>query len=202
MDITRWSMVKLDWYVLCCQRWRSSTRSAKTRLAADCGSGPELLIAKFRLKLKKVGENSRPFRYDLVAQTVKNRPAMQETLVQSQGREDPWRRKWQPTPVFFRGESHGQRAWCTKVQGVAKSQTLRSDCHYYCEYIVVVTNRFKELDPIDRVPGELWTKVCNTSQETMLKTIPKKKKYKKAKPLSEEALQIAEERRVMGKEGR
>ena len=45
-----------------------------------------------------------------VAQTVKNLPAMQETWVQSLGREDPWRRKWQPTPVFLPGESHGQRS--------------------------------------------------------------------------------------------
>ena len=52
-------------YILCSQRWRSSIQSAKTRPGADCGSGPELLIAKFRLKLKKVGETTRPFRYDL-----------------------------------------------------------------------------------------------------------------------------------------
>ena len=52
-------------YILCSQRWRSSIQSAKTRLGADCGSDYELLIAKFRLKLKKVGEITRPFRYDL-----------------------------------------------------------------------------------------------------------------------------------------
>ena len=52
-------------YILCSQRWRSSTQSAKTRLGADCGSGHELLIAKFRLKLKKVGKTTRTFRYDL-----------------------------------------------------------------------------------------------------------------------------------------
>ena len=54
-------------YILCSQRWRSSTQSAKTRPGADCGSDHELLIAKFRLKLKKVGKNTRtyPFRYDL-----------------------------------------------------------------------------------------------------------------------------------------
>ena len=50
-------------YSLCSQRWRSSIQSAKIRLGADCGS--ELLIAKFRLKLKKVGKTTRPFRYDL-----------------------------------------------------------------------------------------------------------------------------------------
>ena len=52
-------------YILCRQRWRSSIKSAKTRPGADCGSDHELLIAKFRLKLKKVGESTRLFRYDL-----------------------------------------------------------------------------------------------------------------------------------------
>ena len=52
-------------YILCSQRWRSSIQSAKTRLGADCGSDHELLIAKVRLKLKKVGKTTRPFRYDL-----------------------------------------------------------------------------------------------------------------------------------------
>ena len=52
-------------YILCSQRWRSSIQAAKTRPGADCGSDHELLIAKFRLKLKKVGETTRPFRYDL-----------------------------------------------------------------------------------------------------------------------------------------
>ena len=52
-------------YILCSQRWRSSIQSAKTRPGADCGSDHELLIAKFRLRLKKVGKTTRPFRYDL-----------------------------------------------------------------------------------------------------------------------------------------
>ena len=52
-------------YILCSQRWRSSIQSAKTRLGTDWGSDNELLIAKFRLKLKKVGKTTRPFRYDL-----------------------------------------------------------------------------------------------------------------------------------------
>ena len=52
-------------YILCSQRWRSSIQSTKTRPGADCGSDHELLIAKFRLKLKKVGKTIRPFRYDL-----------------------------------------------------------------------------------------------------------------------------------------
>ena len=63
-----------------------------------------------------------------------------------------------------------------------------------------VTNRFKGLDLIDRVPEELWTEVPNIVQETMIKIIPKKKKCKKVKWLSEEALEIAEKRRdVKGK---
>ena len=52
-------------YILCIQRWRGSIQSAKTGLAGDCGSDHELLIAKFKLKLKKVGKTTRPFRYDL-----------------------------------------------------------------------------------------------------------------------------------------
>ena len=52
-------------YFLCSQRWRSSIHSAKTRTVADCDSHHELFIAKFRLKLKKVGKTTRPFRYDL-----------------------------------------------------------------------------------------------------------------------------------------
>ena len=55
MDITRWSTPKSIDYILCSQRWRSSIQSTKTRPGADCGSDHELLIAKFRLKLKKVG---------------------------------------------------------------------------------------------------------------------------------------------------
>ena len=58
-----------------------------------------------------------------------------------------------------------------------------------------VRNRFKDLNLIDRVPDELWTEVHDTEQEAVIKTIPKKKKCKKAKWLSEEALQIAEKRR-------
>ena len=52
-------------YILCSQRWRSSIQSTKTRPGPDCGSDHELLIAKIRLKFKKVGETTRPFRYDL-----------------------------------------------------------------------------------------------------------------------------------------
>ena len=95
-------------YILCGQRWRSSIQSTETRPGAHCGSGHELLIAKFSLKLKKVGKTTRPFRYDL------------------------------------------------------------NQISY--DYTVEVKNRFKGLDLMDRVPEEPW-----------IKTIPKKKKCKKAK---------------------
>ena len=65
------------------------------------------------------------------------------------------------------------------------------------DFTMEVTNRFKGLDLVDRVPEELWTEVHNTVQESMTKTIPKKKKCARAKWLSEEALQIPEE----GREG-
>ena len=94
----------------------------------------ELLIAKFRLKLKKVEKTTRPFRYAL--------------------------------------------------------NQIPDD------YTVEVRNRFKELDLIDRVPDELWMEVRDITQETGIKTIPKKKKCKKTKWLSEEVLQIAVKRRA------
>ena len=110
----------------------------KTRLGADCGSDYEFLIAKFRLKLKKVGKTTSPFRYDL--------------------NKIPY------------------------------------------NYSVEVRNRFKGLDVIDRLPDELWMEVCDIVQEVVIKTIPKKKKCKKAKWLSEDAFQIVEKRRqVKGK---
>ena len=56
--------IQID-YILCSQRWRRSIQSVKTRPGADCDSDHELLISKFRLKLKKVGKTTRPFRYDL-----------------------------------------------------------------------------------------------------------------------------------------
>ena len=63
------------------------------------------------------------------------------------------------------------------------------------DYTVEVRNRFKVLDLIDRVPEELWMEVRDIVQESGIKTIPKKKKCKKAKWLSEEALQIVEKRK-------
>ena len=118
-------------------RWRSSIQPAKTRLEADCGSDHELLITKFRLKLKKVGKTTRSFRYDL-------------------------------------------------------NQILY-------DYTVEVRIRFKGLDLIDRVPDELWMEVHDTVQETGIKTT--EKKYKKAKWLSGEALQIAVKRREVKSKG-
>ena len=61
-DGRHWNQID---YILCSQRWRSYIQSAKIRPGADCGSDHELLIAKFRLKLKKVGKTTKPFRYDL-----------------------------------------------------------------------------------------------------------------------------------------
>ena len=65
VDITRWSNRNQIDYILCRQRWKSSIQSTQTRLGADCGSDHELLIEKFRLKLKKVRKTTKPFRYDL-----------------------------------------------------------------------------------------------------------------------------------------
>ena len=103
--------------------------SAKTRPEADYGLDHELLIAKFRLKLKKVEKTTRPFKYNL--------------------NQIPY------------------------------------------NYKVEVTNRFKGLSLIDSAPEELWTEVCNIVQDSGIKTILMEKKCKKAKWLSEEALQIA-----------
>ena len=68
------------------------------------------------------------------------------------------------------------------------------------DYTVEVTNRFKGLDLIYRVPEELWTEVCDIVQEAVIKIISKKKKGKKAKWLSEETLQIAEEKKKRERE--
>ena len=69
------------------------------------------------------------------------------------------------------------------------------------DYTMEVRNRFKGLDLIDRVPDELWREVCDIVQETGIKTIPMEKKCKKAKWLSEEALQIAVKRREVNSKG-
>ena len=107
-------------------------------MEADCGSDYELLVAKLRLKLKKVGKTTRPFRYDL--------------------NQIPY------------------------------------------NYTVEVTNRLKGLGLIDRVPEDLWTEVRHTVHEAVINAILKKKKCRKAKRLSEEALQTAMKRgEVKGK---
>ena len=67
------------------------------------------------------------------------------------------------------------------------------------DYTVEVTKRFEGLDLVDRVPGELWMEIHTIVPEVVTKAIPKKKKCKKAKWLSEEALQIPEKRKVKGK---
>ena len=111
-------------YILCIQRWRISIHLAKTRPGDD--SDDEHFIDNFRLKLKKVGKTTRPFRYDL--------------------------------------------------------NQIPHD------YTVEVKNRSKGLDLIDRGPEKLWMEVCDIVQEMGIKTIPNKKKCKKAKWLSEKAL--------------
>ena len=80
-------------------------------------------------------------------------------------------------------------------------QTFRYNINQIpCDYTVEVTNKFKVLDLTDRLPEELWMEVWDIAQEAVIKTIPKKKKCKKAKWLSEETLQIAVNRReVKGK---
>ena len=104
---------------------------SKNKTGTDCGSDHELLIAKLRIKLNKVGKTTR--HYD-------------------------------PNQMPY-------------------------------DYTVEVRNRFEELDLIDRVPEELWKEVHNIVQETGIKTIPTEKKCKKAKWLSEEALQCCEKKR-------
>ena len=112
---------------------------AEAKQGADCGSGHELFIANFRLKLKTVEKTTGPFRYDL-----------------------------------------NQNSY---------------------DYTMEVRNRFKGLDLIDRVPDELWMQVRDIVQETGIKTIPKKKKCKKVKWLSEETLQIAVKKRELKGKG-
>ena len=115
------------------QKVMSQMKGQHKTPGADYGSDHELLIANFRLKLKKVGKTTRPFRYDLNQITY--------------------------------------------------------------DYTVEVRNRLKGLDLIDRVPDELWMEVRDIVQETGIKTIREEKKRKKAKWLSEKALQIAVKKR-------
>ena len=78
-------------------------------------------------------------------------------------------------------------------------RTLKSLLQHYS---LKTSNRFKELDPVDRVPEELWTDVYNIVQEAVTRTIPKEKKCKKAKQLSKEALQITEKRKSERRKGK
>ena len=88
-----------------------------------------------------------------------------------------------------------KRVWIT-------NRTFRYDINQIpYEYTVEVRNRFKGLDLIDREPDELWMEVRDIVQETGIKTIPMEKKYKKAKWLSEQALQIAVKRREVKSKG-
>ena len=122
MDIIRLSTRNKIEYILYSQRWRSSIQSTKTRPGTDCGSDNEYFTLKSRLKLKKVGKTTRPFRVDL--------------------NQIPY------------------------------------------DYTVEVSNRFKGLDLIERVPDELWTEVQDIVQETGIKSITMEKKCKKANWLS------------------
>ena len=108
MDITRWSILKSD-YVLCSQRWRCSIQSAKTRPGANCGKDHELLIAKFRLKLKKVGKTTRPFRYDLI------------DLIDRVPEE-----LWMEVHDIVQELVMDREAWHAVIHGVAKSWTRLS----------------------------------------------------------------------------
>ena len=110
-------------------------------------------------------------------------------------RKIPWRREQQPTLVFLPGKCHRLRLQKT-------TRPSRYDLNQIpYNYTVEVRNRFKGLDLIDRVPDELWTEVRDIVQETGIKTITKEKKCKKAKWLSEEALQIAVKRREAKSKG-
>ena len=85
--------------------------------------------------------------------------------------------------------------------GKESDTTERRHFHFHSAYTVEVRNRFKGLDLIDGVPDELWTEVRDIVEETGIKTTPRKKKCKKAKRLSEDALQIAVKRREVKSKG-
>ena len=123
---------------------------AKTRPEAGCGPDDDLLTAKIRFKLKKVGKITRLF---------KTKKVKESEVAHSCPKARPFSYDLNQIPY---------------------------------DYTVEVRNRFKSLDLIDRVPDELWMEVRDTVQETGIKTILMEKKCKKAKWLSEEALQIAE----------
>ena len=144
-------------------------------------------------------------RASLVAQIVKCLPVMRRPGFSPWVGKIPWRRKWQPTPVLLPGKFHGLRSlvgyspWgCYRVgHDWATSLSLS----FIYDYTVEVRNRFKGLDLIDRVPDELWTEVRDIVPETGIKIIPEKKKWKKAKWLSEKALKIAVKRKEAKSKG-
>ena len=108
------------------------------------------------------------------------------TVSKNKTRSLLWLRSWTPFAKF--------RLKLKKVRKTSRPFKYNLNQIPY-DYTVEVANRFKRLELIDRVPEELWVEVYNIVQEVVIKTIPKKKKCKKAKWLSEEALQIAEKRR-------
>ena len=105
-DGQHWNQID---YVLCSQRWRSSIQSAKTRPGADCGSDHELLIAKFRLKLKKVGKTTRSSRYPIrYLSLILKLPVGQQPL-QTGGLGDGWLRARWPCPFLSLFSCHSSR---------------------------------------------------------------------------------------------
>ena len=114
-----------------------------------------------------------------------------------------WIRGWEGAGRLMGGCWEDDGKVVGKLKKVGKTtRPLRYDLNQIpCDYTVEVRNRFKGLDLIDRVPDELWKEVHDTVQETGIKTIPMEKKYKKAKWLSGEALQIAVKRREAKSKG-
>ena len=100
------------------------------------------------------------------------------------------------------GSDHELLSAKFKLKKLETTRPFRYDLNQIpYDYTVVVRNRFKGLDLIDRVPDELWMEVHDIVQDAVIKTIPQKKKCKKAKWLSEEALQIAVKRREVKSKG-
>ena len=174
------------------QRWRSSIQSAKTRPGADCGSDHELCIAKFRLKLKKVGQTTRPLK-ESESEVTQLCPTLCNPMNSSLRQAPPSmgfsrQEYWSGLPFHSPGNLPDlgsnpglphckQTLYLLSHQG---SRPLRYDLNQIpYPYTVEVTNRFKGLDLIDRVPEELWTEVRDIVQEAGIKTIPRKRNAKR-----------------------
>ena len=158
-------------------------QSAKTRLGADCSSGHELLTVKFRLKLKKVGKSTRPFRYAALLLLLLLSHLSRVWLCVT-----PYTAAYQaPLSMGFSRQEH----W----SGVPlPSPPFRYDLYQIpYDYTVEVRNTFKGLYLIDRVLDELWTGSWHCVEDRS--TPSSRRQCKKAKWLSEEALQIAVKRR-------